>query len=513
MHRLLVTALATLAAASLATPAFAQKSKDTLRLAINAPFVVLSQFHLPVDEAANFSRAVYDTLIAYDERGKKWLPVLAKSWTRKNPTTLEFELRDDITFHNGNKFDADDVVAIVDYLRDPKVPITFKARYTWVDKIEKLGPYKVRLTATEPNSLDLGLLAYRFHIWDAETLAQHPQKEDYGRLTPVGTNVFKVVQLDKNKGIIVEAVKNHYGDKKYQRTGVGRIHGVPLPDRQTQIAQLMTGGIDMIRDATPDDAKELGKNPKFEVTNTPAQNIFYIGLDTTGTSGNKVFTDVRVRKALWMSIDRASIIEHIVPGGPKVVQKLDALCFPTSTPGCEFSVKPPKFDPDGAKKLLAEAGYPNGFDYEWDVYAPNKTIAEAVAGSLLKAGIRAAVQPVTVGTYRKKQGEGKLQSWSILFPTGSHPDVHNNLATLLVGPPQKYFDDPELYGLLSSALKEFDDAKRTAIYGKIHDIVNSRHYLLPVTSVPNAYVHTKEVRVLDNPIYAGDTTIADYAWK
>ena len=190
--------------AAAATPAFAQKSQDTLRLAVNNPFAVLSSYELPIDEASNFSREVYDYLIMYDEYNKKFVPALAKSWKRIDPQTLEFELRDDIKFHNGDKFDASDVKATVDYIIDPKSKITFPGNYTWIKEIEVLGPNKLRVHSVKPTGTDLMLLSYRIAIYNGKLMNAMADKQDYGRVHPVGTGVFKVASIDANKGILVE---------------------------------------------------------------------------------------------------------------------------------------------------------------------------------------------------------------------------------------------------------------------------------------------------------------------
>ena len=497
----------------LAGPALAQKSADTVRLAVNDPIFVLSSYHVPADEASNFYRGVYQALLSYDEKGKKYVPVLAKSWKRINPTTLEFELRDDIKFHNGNKFDADDVVYTVNHVKDPKVSLTFKSRYTWIKEIEKLGTHKVRITSNEPNAIDLGLLAYRFYIWDAETWDKLEDKADYGRLTPVGTGQYKVTMLDKNKGVTIERDPAYNGNKEYFTAPIRKIHGQPLPDAQTRIAQLLTGGVDMIRNATPDQARDLATNPNLTVTNVPTAAIFYVAWDATGISGNRITSDVRVRRAMSMAVDRDAIIKHIVPGGPEgVAEKLQALCL-KDTIGCKFSKTPPAFDPAAAKKLLAEAGYPNGFDIEYVVFAPNKPLGEAIAGDLLKIGVRAKVSADSISLYRRKQGDGKLQMWSILFPTGSHPDADNILGVYFNGPAARYYNDDTIAQWMADGTREFDLAKREGIYQKIFDRINENANILPITSVPTVYVHSKEVRIEPSKLFSGERSVYDYYWN
>jgi ABC-type transport system substrate-binding protein len=100
-----------------------------------------------------------------------------------------------------------------------------------------------------------------------------------------------------------------------------------------------------------------------------------------------------------------------------------------------------------------------------------------------------------------------------MFPTAAHPDASNTLQTLLDGPSWQYFEDKELRGHLDAGLKEFDEQKRAAIYQKAFDRINSQHYLFPLSSVPNAYVHTPDIEVRNNTFMAGDTTVADYFWK
>jgi len=506
-------ALAAGAAMLVAGPALAQKSKDTVRIAINDPFTILSGYCVPVDEAGNFYRRVYGTLISFDERNQKVVPHLAKAWKRVNPTTLEFDLFDNITYHNGNKFDADDVVSTIEYTSDPKHVFEFKSRYTWVKSIEKLGPYKVRLESKEPNALDLGLLGYRTYIQDKESFEPLENKCDYGRLTPYGTGPFKVASIDKNSGIVVEKFAGFKGDPKYFRAGVTRIHGIPIPDRQTQIAQLMTGGVDMLRNVTPDNAAELVKgNPNLELTVLPTGSFVYIVLDAAGRSGNKALTDPRVRKAIWIGLDRDTIIKGIVPGGQQgVAEKMMKLCFDHNL-ACDGSNNFPPFDPAQAKRLLAEAGYPNGFELTYDVFTPIKYIGEAIAGELLKIGIKANVNPVTINVFRQKQSKGEINMVSIFYPTAGHPDTGNILDVFFEGN-RDYARDPQMHELMKQGSMEFDNDKRKAIYKKAMDLNNEKNYVMPFSSLPTNYVHSKDIMVKPNLLSGGDNYIDDYFWK
>ena len=351
--RLSKLAFAALTAALAATPALAQKSQDTLRLAIISPFAVLSTYDLPHEESGLIHRDVYDYLVRYDEHNKKLVPALAKSWKRIDDKTLEFELRDDIKFHNGNKFDAADVKATVDYLIDPKSKITYGARFRWVKEIEVLGPHKLRVHAVEPVATDLNNIAYRFQMWDGELLAGLSDRADYGRVSPVGTGLYKITNFDR-QGITAERYDG-YNTIAGAKAPIKRIKGMFMPDRDTQVAQLLTGGIDWIRGATPDAAKHLAENPNIKVSYVPSPTMVYMALDSQNKSGNKALSDQRVRRAMHMAIDREAIIKYIVPGGD-VAEHVQAICF-EKTIGCASDVKPPKHDPAAAKRLMAEAGY------------------------------------------------------------------------------------------------------------------------------------------------------------
>jgi peptide/nickel transport system substrate-binding protein len=503
-------AVALVAAVALApAPAAAQKSQDTIRIAVSDWMPTFDPVWFPLDEAGQFFRTVYETLIAYDERRNRFVPRLAKSWQRIDNRTLEFELRDDVVFHNGDRFDADDVVYSIQYLIDPNVRMRYKERFDWIGKVEKLGPYKVRITSREAIATDMSLLAYRVYMYDSKVHRALEKKEDYGRTAPPATGPYKVVSIDQNKGLVLERFDGYYDKSGNYPAPVKRVIALPMPDRQTQIAQFMTGNVDLLRNVPADAARQLAKMPDARVTATHAGMLLYLTLDAQGRSETKALTDPRVRKAFAMAIDRATLAKTVIPGG-EATGPMDGICFPSNA-GCSLTTKPVGYDPAGAMRLLAEAGYPNGFDMALTTYTPIREIGEAVAGQLRSVGIRASVQPVPLTVWARVRSEGKMTSAIGIYPTSGQPDVSNLLDFFFTGD-RDYWRDPLIAEAKEKGMVEFDPDKRAAIYQKALDRVNEGTYVLPL-ELPTVWVHTKDVRIVDNPLSPQETRLGDFAWQ
>ncbi len=509
MSKLLAGILGIIAACAMAVPpASANKADDTLRIAVTDWWSTLDPYQFPLDEAAVFYKTVYETLIGYDERAHKFVPRLAKSWKMVDDHTIEFQLRDDVKFHNGDKFDADDVIGTISYITDPNVTIRFKDLYTVVDHVEKLGPYTLRIVMKKPFATELETFAYRFYILDAKVLAKLDNKADYGRQGAVATGPYKVVSLDQQK-MVLERFDDYYDKTGPYQAHMKRVVVTPMPDRQTQIAQFITGNIDLIRSPTADTARELAKMPDTRVTNMHNGLLSYITLDAMGRSDNKVMTDQRVRKAFMEAIDRKELAKTVIPGG-EIAEILDGICIPANV-ACASSTSPVAYNPEDAKKLLAEAGYPNGFDLEFDVHEPIKEIGEAIAGMVRKVGIRASVRPLPLALYVRMRGEGKFTAFLGFYPTNAQPDM-DNLFDFFFDGNRDYWNDPVIQAQQKAGALEFDEAKRAEIYKKGVDQVNKMNYILPVADLPGVFVHTKDVRVGENHLSPIDTQVCDYYW-
>jgi peptide/nickel transport system substrate-binding protein len=236
----------------------------------------------------------------------------------------------------------------------------------------------------------------------------------------------------------------------------------------------------------------------------------YVTLDAAGRSDSKVMTDQRVRKAFMEAIDRKELAKTVIPGG-QIAELLDGICVPADV-GCVSSTKPPDYNPEDAKKLLAEAGHKDGFDLELDVHEPLAEIGQAVAGMLRKVGIRASVRTLPLTLYVRLRGEGKFTAFLGFYPTNAQPDMDNIMDFFFDGNRDYWGADPVIKEAQKLGAVEKDIEKRGDIYKKAIDQVNNKNDILPVADLPMVFIHTKDVVVNENPLTPINTDVNDFHW-
>jgi peptide/nickel transport system substrate-binding protein len=484
-------------AALMAFPAFAQKSADTLRFPLVDPPQGVSYYEDPKTETVFETNGVYDTLIAYDEEKKTFEPLLAKSFKRVDDVTLEFEMRDDVKWHDGQKFTVDDFIYTMNWILDPKTKLRFKNYWDWVAKVEKLGSNKVRIVAKQPTAFDLSMIAFYTFVE-----AQHAHGKTTDRVSyirkPVGTSMYKVVRTDSATGIFFEKNKDYkHGGSAKPPSNIGKMNLVFIPEPGTRVAEFLAGNLDILpRDVPIDQAEDLGKMKGVEISIGQGTYYYYITFDSKGRSGVKQLMDERVRRALLMAIDRDEIY-RLSLGNRKGVARPEAMCWKNQF-GCDYSLPLPKHDPAAAKKLLAEAGYPNGFDVVVTTFTnlEAKAKAEAIAGQFNKIGVRATVQARTLGAYRNDQAQGKLQIFTGGWPGGGMPDVTATLDFVFNPPDSRdYHGDNEMKKMAALVDEIIDPVKRRAQGRKVFDRAIEKSYFMPVAPGPVIAVHHSDLSV------------------
>jgi peptide/nickel transport system substrate-binding protein len=507
-----LAALVALTAAPFAAaiPAYAQKSADTLRFPLLEAQYAMDVYSTNV--RGNFSQAwapsVYDTLLGFDAKTGTFVGHLAKAWAQTSPTTYEFELRDDIKFHDGQPLTADDVVYTLNYLIDPKTNLRFKSTWAWVKSVEKLGSHKLRINAKQPVPGGLMFMAYGWPIYPKHIHEALADKESFGT-HPVGTGPYRVVKLDKNTGVTAEKYDAYVPSKVKPAASIRHVIAEPIPDSGTLVAALLTGKADVGEDLPSDQAEALAKSGRFEVTlSPPGLGYSFLGFPSLGAQRVKALGDERVRTAIVKAIDRNALVKIQYGAVGANTAPAEALCFKEEL-GCGYTKPIPAYDPAGAKKLLAEAGYADGFDLVISCFPTGVVEATALSGMLRAVGIRAVVTPHQVGQRRQMLAQGKIDmsyySWTgVMFDVAPHVDRH-----FLT----KEFDDPTLVKMAQSTLSITDDAQRRKEVAKVFDYAVDKAYALPMVSSRAIYTHTKEVKITVPDVRLIAVNPHDFAWK
>ena len=512
MARRMITALALTAATGFA--AHAQRAQDTVRVAVYQPVPIIDTIYNPSPETSLVANPVFDSLIHFDAAKREYKPLLAKSWERLDPKTVEFKLREGVKFHDGSSFDADDVMYSFEVFMDPKHNFRFKDnRFGWIEKVEKIDPFTVRIVSKEVFAPFLDRLTSNIPIYPENVYRPLENKGDFGR-KPVGTGPYRVVSFEPAKGEVVYERFDGYAMKDVREPAhIKRVMLSSIPDQQTQTAKLLSGGLDVVFGIEPDAIPSLRANPNLAISVERTVSFTYIQFDSKNRSGVDVFKDKRVREALLMAIDRPGLIKAFVPAEHQADKPQQSMCYEWHI-GCSSSVDPVKYDPVAAKKLLTEAGYPNGFDLALTTWGPSRRVAEAVAGQLRKIGVNAKVDASTLGIFVQKRADGKIQTQISLWDNGvAQPDVESTMSFFFQPSSRDQVGDAQLAKAVDDGRAELDPKKREAIYRAAFDRVTEERYAMPL--VPNAAIvaHDKNIKLLEGHKSPEGYELNYLAWK
>jgi dipeptide transport system substrate-binding protein len=454
---------------------------------------------------------IYGRIVDFERGGTKVVPGLAERWTI-SPDGLEytFSLRKGVKWHSNQNFkptrdfNADDVIFAIErqwkednpyfkvtspnhsYFNDMGMPKLIKS-------LQKVDDYTVKFVLNRPEAPFLSNLAMEYagvqskEYADAMLKAGTPEKIDQ---EPIGTGPFYLVQYQKDAIIRYKAFPQFWGGKAAIDDLVFSI----TPDASVRWAKLQKGECHVMPYPNPADLDAIRKDPNVQVLEQPGLNVGYLAFNTQ----KKPFDDVRVRKAISMAINKKAIIDGVYLGTAIAAKNP----IPPSMWSYNDSIKDDPYDPEAAKKLLAEAGAANLVTDIWAMpvqrpYNPNaKRIAELMQADLAKIGVKAEIKTFEWGEYRKRMQAGEHQT-GMLGWTGDNGDPDNFLHTLLGCDSAKSggsnvakfcykpFDD-----LVVKAKSVSDQAERTDLYMKAQVIFKEQ---VPWFTIAHA-VQLKPVR-------------------
>ena len=438
------------------------------------------------------SRQVYEALVT---RGLDMSiePQLATDWKTTDPNTWVFNLRKDVKFSDGTDMTAKDVVFSI--LRAKQPTSDFKEYISTISDVKEIDNYTVQVTTSKPNPILLNQLSNIFIMskkWSIDFGATVSQNWDGGEETfsatnAMGTGPFKITLREPNTKTVFERNSNWWGSMK--DNSVTEIHLLPIKNSATRVAALLSGEVDLVTDAPVQDLARIGNSADHEVVSTAQMRTIFLGMDQaadklrSGNTGDNPFKKKEVRQALYQAIDIEAIKKKVMRG---LSEPAGIITFPGVNGYTQDLDKRLPYDVDAAKKLLADAGYPKGFDVELrcpnDRYVNDEAICTAVVGMLGKIGVNVNLFAQTKSKHFKELKEDKgdfyMLGWGV--PTLDSHYVFHYLYESGASWNKVNFSNSEVDAAIRVMEGEVDLDKRNAAIANAWKIVKDDISYLPL---------------------------------
>ncbi len=411
-------------------------------------------------------RQVYEPLVTIDSKGDI-VPLLAEKFdVSPDMRKFTFYLRKGVKFHNGETMTADDVIYSFQRVTGPGSALRSLAAFIDPKGLEKVDDHTVIVRTTAPAGASF--LASMDHPWAAivNKKAVESGGKDYG-MNPVGTGKFKFASWVKGERIVYERFDAYWGQKAKLKSIIFRT----VVEASSRTIELESGAVDVVQDLTPVDINRINDNKNLTAIIVPGQRVFFLAFDVT----KKPYDDLRVRQAIYKVVNRQGIARAVFKGNAAPVANIIA-------PSILYSKKMPipAIDVEGAKKLLTEAGHPNGFTMELITADRSENIGMAtiLQADLAKINIKVDIKVYEWGAFMdsvKQKGHNPythnwwggapaLDPYFFMTPTfhSKSPASTNRF----------YYANPEMDEALDKGAGLMNGPERQAAYEKAQDIAN-----------------------------------------
>jgi peptide/nickel transport system substrate-binding protein len=500
--------------------AFGTASAQTLRYANQGDLKSLDPYSLNETTTHAHLGQVYEGLTARDKE-LKIVPALAESWETPEPTRWRFHLRKNIKFGNGDPFTADDVVFSADRVRAKGSNL--QTRLPSDAKVVKVDDYTVDFVLTSPNPI-LNSQWDTWYIMDKKwaeannATAPTPASAttpSFASLNANGTGPFTVESHQPGVKTVFKANPNWWQKPEHN---LKEIIFTPIASDATRVAALLSGEVDIIEPVPLQDISRVDASPNAQVMKGPEIRTIFLGMDQSrdellysNIKGKNPFKDIRVREAFYKAIDIELIKTRVMRG----LSTPSALMVAPQLFALSKDFTRPKFDPDGAKKLLTEAGYPDGFEVTLDCpndrYVNDAAICQAVVGMLARVGVKINLLAQPKAQYFAKiLKPGNYQtSFYMLGWTPGTLDSHNVLYDIMGcrDDPKSARGETNLGGYCSKefdaaadkVLQETDTAKRDQLIKTAFEISIKDWSYIPLHQQALAWGVSKKLKVVQRP--------------
>ncbi len=463
-------------APSAAPTAKTPEGKNNLIFALDQEPASLDPYMHSKQQGFTVGTLIFETLIKKNANGD-YIPWLAKEWEQQNDTTFIFKLRDDVTFHDGSKFTAEDAA----YSLILGATSSFTANLFGsidTENTKALDEYTLQLKLKAPYApLFEALASFRGAMLSKN--ARETMGEDaYGR-APVGTGPMKFKQWVSGDRIEMEAYEGYWGEQLPFKEAVARI----IVEGSARSIELETGGVDIAMELPFSDWERIENNPDTILIAGESQSHSFILLNNSMEPTN----NEKVRKALAHALDMENLVKIAYQGQATVADSF----YAPSILGYK-KVGPYEYNVEKAKALLAEAGYPDGFKIQYYTMENqiNMTVAEVVKNMWGQIGVDVEIQIVDLATQTQLNNEGKVPAAS-MAPTVAIADPD---AGLMIWPIYRTIsirhNDQHVQDLLDKGRATYNESERIAIYQELQEYLQEKCYSIPL-AFPRAAFGTR----------------------
>jgi peptide/nickel transport system substrate-binding protein len=458
--------------AAAAAPADSQ-AKGTLRVATTTDIGAIEVPNAAERNAINAAWTMFDGMLWIDEDGNIQPALAEKYEVSADNLTYTFNLRQGVTFHNGEPFNADSpVFSWKTYSQDG---VKYQADWTVADSVAKVDDYTVKVTLKQPNALFLRQVALRWAMIPPKYY-EEVGKDGFAQ-KPVGTGPFVFKEWVKGDHLTVTANPN-YWNKGYPK--LAEITFKTMPESATRVAAVQAGEIDIATRLTATEAKSVEGAGGVKIVSYPVDRAYYLAFNNISTGKGTPIEDKNVRQALIYAIDRKAIVDKLFDGAATVALGMTA----PNTLGFTES-DPTPYDPEKAKELLKAAGHGDGFEVGMGcpdgAYSNINEVCQAIAGYLKDIGIKVDLNIQESNAYWDLEGKKQLPPLFVDGWSSTDGEAYWRLKGLL-DKDQTYgaWDNPELLKQVDSLLTTLDQNKRAEMYGAIQKQMADDPPLVPL---------------------------------